>query len=731
MDIFPTPSDVLAHGLEVRRANGELMLFCGSRAFRPTLYAFDPYKDRDWQSCVRRMYEDGIRVISFLAPLNTAWDNEGAACDFTLLDRLQDEILSIAPQALLMPRLFMTTPFWWDRKYPDELMKMDDEPLTYTFWGHEKDDPLWKCEAKNYHDTRNASIASRQWRNDAGNALSAYVRHVQQKYPGHFFAFQIAYGTCGEWGLFGSYKNGRFSYPDCSAPVLREFRDFLRTKYRTDANLAKAWKRPDVTLETAMPPTKLEATEAEFYTLKDPRRHRQLADWGELYTKLRSDSLRHFCQMVKQASEKPVLTAAFGGAVMQEGASAYRRHFFYNAMDLIHIPELDIVCYPNWNIDNRIHGVGAQGCTATLARRKIFLAECDALGYLKGTVFDSTPFPKTRREARFSIARDTLFNLTSGQGLFWLYDFGTGWHRTPEIRKVVRSLVQIQRQQKSCGCAPAEIAVVHDWASSNYCAGDIAFMKQTRQLVDERLPASGYPYDVIDLEEFFKAPRYRLYIFQCLFYCPMALQRRIRVFLEKNQASAVWFHAAGALSERGIHPEKAWNLTGIKVQANTAVASSSITLHHHSHPLCANLEIPFACGDTGDLKNMQSPLFSACDPDAEILGLIESIGLPGLVVKENEKRFDCWSESAILPEQLIANLAEKAGCHAHGPVGVHTYGGGRLRVFWSQKDMQTIIPWPGQTLVKELLSGRVYRSSVGEFSILIKRQSPILLTPLG
>lgn len=88
------------------------------------IYTFDPYEDEPWRQALEDMYADGVRGISFLCPLPLAWREDGSF-DFTLLDELTDEIFSIAPEAQLLPRAFLTTPDWWDARHEEELLKFD------------------------------------------------------------------------------------------------------------------------------------------------------------------------------------------------------------------------------------------------------------------------------------------------------------------------------------------------------------------------------------------------------------------------------------------------------------------------------------------------------------------------------------------------------------------------------------------------------------------------------
>lgn len=119
------------------------------------IYTFDPYEDEPWRQALEDMYADGVRGISFLCPLPLAWREDGSF-DFTLLDELTDEIFSIAPEAQLLPRAFLTTPDWWDARHEEELLKFDG-PAPRVVKFHRSSQKLWRYEDKMYHATRNPS----------------------------------------------------------------------------------------------------------------------------------------------------------------------------------------------------------------------------------------------------------------------------------------------------------------------------------------------------------------------------------------------------------------------------------------------------------------------------------------------------------------------------------------------------------------------------------------------
>ena len=64
--------------------------------------------------------EAGVDFVSFMAP-KTIWTDD-ESYDWRELDDYCDEILSVNPKALLIPRIKLETGGWWARKYPAEVI---------------------------------------------------------------------------------------------------------------------------------------------------------------------------------------------------------------------------------------------------------------------------------------------------------------------------------------------------------------------------------------------------------------------------------------------------------------------------------------------------------------------------------------------------------------------------------------------------------------------------------
>jgi hypothetical protein len=130
------------------------------------------------------------------------------------------------------------------------------------------------------------------------------------------------------------------------------------------------------------------------------------------------------------------------------------------------------------------------------------------------------------------------------------------------------------------------------------------------------------------------------------------------------------------------------------------------------------MTLPLALSSTDDINTIHGPVFSVEDRDAEVLGQLESLELPGVAIKRDGKRFDLWSSSPLLPSAMWRNIGIMAGCQPTTAAGVMTFGSGKRRMFLSPLDQDVEIAW-GRNVIKinDALTGETFASDNGSFSL--------------
>lgn len=672
----------------------------------PLIYTLDPYDNHPWRQALREIYEDGVRGVSYLCPLTVAWREDGSF-DFTLLDELTDEIFALAPEAQLLSRVFLATPDWWDALHEEELLKFDGPaPRVAAF--HTTDHPFWQYENKMYHSVRNPSVASRLWQHDAAEALRNYTAHLLKRYGrNHVYGIQPAYGTCGEWGLFGSYTNGQFGNGDFSRPMVDAFRKFLITRYGD---------RPE--FHDALPPSKVERMRTENGILRSPAFFQRVLDYYDCLAEEQLNAVRCFCRAVK-AVDPSLQTGSFGLYLMNTGSSAYQLHQLPMAaqkLRLAEMPELDFVSTPN-GYQERKRGLYLQMPEHSAARRKLLIAECDVR-----TEWATDRFAPSREDCPDQFLFEVGYNLSVGSGCFWLYDFGRHWFRDPEIRALIRPLARYYARPRKMP-AQAEIAVVTDPASVCCTEGSVGYYRSFLRFLCGDLPRCGTVFDTITMDDFFSEPAYKLYIFRDKFLSTPEESRRIRSFLEKHQASAVWFGPAGTVQPERIDFSGSRLLTGFELRPLPGVTgSNAVTMY--GHPLLEGMETPFALAPVEDSEAVYAPVLTGSG--GEVLGLVESTGLPGCLLKQEEKRFDLWCSFPVLPKELLHSLLKKIGIRFRIDGAAVCYGAGETLVVRADCDgpVAVLVSGPG---LRNIITDETLCAENGRVVIPMRKGQTVLL----
>ena len=669
------------------------------------LYTFDPFDDYPWEKSVTEAYEDGVRIFSFLYPMMVAWQEDGSF-NFDLLDTLTDRIMALAPEGQIMPRAFLTTPYWWDKKYPQELLKFSGPTPKQTDFSH-TNEPLWRYENKMFHGSDNASVASLQWKEDAGNAVFATVKHLIERYGRErIYAMQMAYGTCGEWGQFGSYLFGQTANADFSEPMVKAYRKYLRNKYG---------EKPE--FNTILPPSKAEKQIAQHGILRTPESIRRCSDFAECVAQVKNQALAHFCRRAKDACPD-MLCGSFGGSTMQIGSSAYTLNQGGGSERkyLLQIKELDFLSTPNVYFNQRKGATFSQVPVKSNIKRKRFIAECDTRSELA-----NNPWAPAEGFSGDQFLQETAFNLLTS-GYLWHYDFGLNWYSVPEVRKIRQKILSLDPSLFDPS-VQAEIAVVVDLDSVVCTSGSVGYYRQFVETLTRELSCCGAFADHITMDDVEKLPPYKLYIFRdAFFYRP-----QLRKFLEENNASALWLGPAGCVTEDRIDFTLAEKQTSFKLkEASQVVAPNTVTLHGE-HFLNSGLALPATPSGVEDINALWTPvLYAEPDNRSQVAGLVESLDLPGMLSRKNGSRLDVWSSSPLLFQETLRNLAIAAGVTLRVLDGkAEIYGAGKTFAIHVRSDKPVVLR--AENDLTDLISDEIYPAIDGKVTITAPNGRVLLL----
>jgi hypothetical protein len=294
----------------------------------------------------------------------------------------------------------------------------------------------------------------------------------------------------------------------------------------------------------------------------------------------------------------------------------------------------------------------------------------------------------------------------------------------------IAKLVALNRKESERnGTSAADVAVLTSPVSCYYrkldrVCGNL-FVEGLRQFV---LPELGAPFDDFLLEDFEQIPReYRVYIFLDTTYVPRALRRKIREHIEESGATALWFYAPGLVDEHGSSIANCSELTGIQLDLSYQEAVLDVRLDSRRHPYLMGLTEGQTFGGSVDPASLpagrdwpaddaaahsMSPIVSAVDEGAIVLGRLTCNGQPGLVAKELTAGKSVYCGAPLPPADLLRNICAEAGVHIYSPSGDLVYANGGFvavrakaegsRAIMLPRSADVVDAWTGHSLGKDV-----------------------------
>lgn len=587
----------------------------------------------------------GVHLYSFSATpteaayglTKTCWVAPGEF-DYAAFEERVKMLLDADPDAYFFPRLYLSSPRWWDEKHPEELVTFDP--------GDGRPQPFFHSPA----DKRVPSWASEVWRRDTAMALRRFVQHVEQSpYADRVVGYHLASGTTEEWMMWGGNEG---KWVDFSPANVARFRQWLKAKYHTDDALRQAWADPAVTLAAAAIPTRKQREATQLATLRDPQRERPVVDFYDYNAQLVADTIAGFAKAVKEATHRKGLVGVFYGYVLQLCGEQRQQNAGHTALERVwDCPDVDFVTSPT-SYAFRTPGTGYSHfmslTDSVKLHGKLWFDENDIRTWLlKGKPLRGWGQTDTYEETRGQLQREFANVLCQGVAQWW-FDMGGGWYDDPRILADIGAMNRIAQASLAWDRGPAdEIAVMVDDRSLHRMQ---VANRLSRPLLLEQLPELGRLgapvglYALGDVERL--APR-KMYVFLNAF-APTAAQRAAIERLKAQGRVLVWLYAPGAYRDDRLDLPAMESLSGVRIAMD---------------PRPARLEVK--TGDTTYGANFEmAPVFYADDSRAVVLGRLAD-GRAGLVRREAGGWTTVYSAAPKLPTAVLRDLAVQAGVHLY------------------------------------------------------------------
>jgi hypothetical protein len=373
----------------------------------------------------------GIQL--YTTPSRVQWWVGPETYDFDELDSFITAYVDRIGDGYLMPRLdFARQGYpWWGELHPGEMVVVRAietgavrDPAEADPEGAKHLHHAIHLEGRNLH-----SFHSVTWREEAGAAIAALVRHVEaQPYADRILGWMLVDGWPQEWFHWSEYSlSGLADY----APAAEDdFRRWLRTTYGDDvARLQAAWGR-EVSFGNVQIPEPAErerVTHGEFY---DPVLDRATVDYVQCLNDAVADSIISVCKAAKLAMSDPKVICTFYGygfchlpRPQLNGHNATAKVLASDAVDLLASPH---------SYDNRgeggYHAPQAMADSIRLAG-KMHFDEVDPKTKWTAEVAwkDNISQPTTVWSTVEVLKKDAARSLATGDGMWWTDLMDQGW----------------------------------------------------------------------------------------------------------------------------------------------------------------------------------------------------------------------------------------------------------------------------------------------------------------
>ena len=530
---------------ELRQYNGKPTVFVNGKPYFPM--AFISYYPKQFR--YKRTRESGIRFFSlsitlgdrFVAAYRKSkvrldkkgiWDGPDQI-DFNLLDKSINEILEVAPDAFVFPRIFCDSPSWWDSFHPAETSRTNDGlPLRQSF-------------------------SSLVWREETAAVLRKIVRHISQSsYADRIIGIHVTAGETEE-----SAHHDWLGCVDYSLVAQRNFRQWLLRKYNKDEHQIETLFNQRID-QISIPSPEMRG-KAEFGNFYDPQKSGLVIDYNIFKGEEIVESIDFLCKAVKEESNGRLLTGVFYGYTLVE----WRDHMALSL--LLKSPYIDFLSSTNGGGKNTIIGeTDMHFLTETDSiqkSNKLFYYEADTRTCMSKWISELQPDvdpyheydsegwlgPQTT-EKSLELLKAVFSRVICTGSANWWFDLWGGWYDNDHIlnlfskmQKIGDESIHLPRSSVSQVCVIVqEKALLHYATASRKTTWIGQQMSQIGKL--------GAPYDIYLFDDIVNLDfsKHKTIIFLNTFLLSNAESQTIRQKCMCGNRCLLWLYAPGMISDK-------------------------------------------------------------------------------------------------------------------------------------------------------------------------------------
>jgi hypothetical protein len=707
--------------IEVKEHLGKPCFFIDGLPFRQPVFETYVPQLRYFQ----QFASAGTRVFSFSINLGPGFGPDlwkgPDQYDFAPLDDLVRRVLEAQPQALIMPRIYLTTPTWWIDSHPQEQQQLGDGSTRYAKGvGHGRDEKAF------------ASLASRRWRDQTAAALRKVIEHtLAVDYRDHLFGYILTGLMSEEWYHWSIHTN---QLSDYSQHATDAFREWLKTKYESPSSLRKAWNHPTIDFDSVTVPAPSARQHARERTFRDPPTEMPVIDWYLFYNDLVPDTMEVFLRAAKQSVGDSKVVGAFYCYMFEFGGDPEYGH---NALaKLLRSPHLDFAAVTA-SYFNRHLGAGADYARAPITsvahHGKLWYHDNDTVSFRYDAINEARTdrdvveryrqelgVTTTPQESIWQYRRGAGFVL--GNGIFQsFFDLHGGYFDDPQLMEEVGRLNQLLASSTTDNLSSvAEILVVSDEVSCSYATFESGFLQQSLQAAQLQFAKIGAPHDSIllsDLTTVELAP-YKFILFLNCFHLSASQRSVIEERVLGKGRVILWCSIAGLFDGNRTSIETARALTRLyfvpprepdRIQARIDLSDEGQRSLNES--IAADQKLPRTVGH----PHIWIHPFTVEDRSATTLGVLAGRSEVALVSKRLADWTSIYSANPVLPAAILRGFAKLAGVHIYSNRDDTLYVSRQYLSMNADGAGDRLLRFPQSTTLKDPFSNEILARQVDEF----------------
>jgi glycosyl hydrolase family 42 (putative beta-galactosidase) len=663
--------------------NGKPTLFVDEEPYFPM--AFISYYPKQFR--YKNMRDSGMRFFSLSITLGDRfvaayrkgkvrldkrgiWTGPGQI-NFDLFDKSINEILDVAPDAFIFPRIFCDSPEWWDSFHPAETSRtFDGLPLRQSF-------------------------SSMVWRNETSEVLRKIVQHIyQSSYSNRIIGIHVAAGETEE-----SVHHDWLGPVDYSLAAEKKFKEWLLHKYNNDKKGIEAIFNTKI--ENISIPKPEERRKAGFGDFYDTEKSLLVIDYNTFKCEVIVESIEFLCKTVKNESDGRMITGIFYGYTLVE----WRDHLALSLM--LKSPYIDFLsCTNGGGKRTKLGEHDMHFITETDSihkANKLFYYEADTRTCMSKWISELNPDvdpyheydtegwlgPETI-EKSLELLKAVFSRVICTGSTNWWFDLWGGWYDNEEIlslfskmQKIGDESIHLPRNSVSQVCL-----IVGEKSLLHYATDSRKTTWIGRQMA--QIGKAGAPYDIYLLDDLknFDVSKYRMFIFLNTFLLNVEQRQIITQKCKSGKRVLLWLYAPGMINDK-ISISNVSSLVNMDISSEEKRSDSQI-----------HVELP---GNTLTYNGTKVSPFLYIKKGADIVyGLTED----HYAVLGEKKEKDFSNVLACVPPipwQTIQYFAKKAGVHIYCNDGEVVYANQSYLSISALKSGERIIKLPEKLRLKELL----------------------------